>query len=94
MKVFLFVVLAPVLEATGDAIVRVALKEPSTPTRIGLFLIGGIFLTLYRTSLNLAPVRFAAATGMYIATLFVVFRVANYVFFRTFRRVQLWCAVS
>jgi small multidrug resistance family-3 protein len=83
MKVFLFVLLATVLEATGDAIVRIALKESSTPARIGLFLIGGIFLTLYGTSLNLAPVEFAAVTGMYVATLFVVFQITNYVFFRT-----------
>ncbi len=83
MKVFLFVLLATVLEATGDAVVRIALKQPPVPARIGLFLIGGVFLTLYGTSLNLAPVEFAAVTGMYVATLFVVFQIANYVFFRT-----------
>jgi drug/metabolite transporter (DMT)-like permease len=83
MQVFLFVLMATILEATGDAIVRVALHHPSIPARIGLFLIGGVFLTLYGTSLNLAPVEFAAVTGMYIATLFVVFQITNYVFFRT-----------
>jgi small multidrug resistance family-3 protein len=84
MKVFLFVLLATILEATGDAIVRVALHHPSMATRVGLFLVGGILLTLYGTSLNLAPVEFAAVTGMYIATLFVVFQITNYIFFRTF----------
>jgi hypothetical protein len=83
MQVFLFVLMATILEATGDAIVRIGLHHPSIPTRIGLFLIGGIFLTLYGTSLNLAPVEFAAVTGMYIAILFVVFQITNYIFFRT-----------
>ena len=82
MKIFLFVLAATVLEATGDAVVRIALHHSSLPTRVGLFLIGGALLTLYGTSLNLAPVDFAVVTGLYITTLFVVFQVTNYVFFR------------
>ncbi len=82
MKIFLFVLAATVLEATGDAVVRIALHHSSLPTRVGLFLSGGALLTLYGTSLNLAPVDFAVVTGLYITTLFVVFQVTNYVFFR------------
>ena len=82
MKIFLFVLAATVLEATGDAVVRIALHHPSLPMRIGLFLIGGVLLTLYGTSLNLAPVEFAVVTGLYVATLFVVFQITNYIFFR------------
>jgi small multidrug resistance family-3 protein len=83
MVTFLFVLLATILEATGDAVVRIALHGNSMPTRIGLYAIGAIALTLYGTSLNLAPVEFAQVTGIYIATLFVVFQITNYVFFRT-----------
>jgi len=83
MKVFLFVLMATVMEATGDAIVRVALTQGSGPYRILLYLIGAICLTLYGTSLNLAPVEFAQVTGIYIAMLFVMFQITNYVFFRT-----------
>jgi len=83
MKTFLFVLMATVLEATGDAIVRVALNQGSGPYRVLLYLIGAICLTLYGTSLNLAPVEFAQVTGIYIATLFVMFQITNYVFFRT-----------
>jgi small multidrug resistance family-3 protein len=82
MKVFLFVLAATILEASGDAIVRVALHHPSTLARTGLFLLGAVLLALYGTSLNLAPVDFAAATGLYIATLFIVFQITNYIFFR------------
>jgi len=83
MKVFLFVLMATILEATGDAIVRIALHHNSLPVRIGLYMVGAILLTLYGTSLNLAPVEFAQVTGIYIATLFVVFQIANYLFFHT-----------
>jgi small multidrug resistance family-3 protein len=83
MKVLLLVLLATIFEAIGDSIVRIALHHHSTPARIGLYLIGAIALTLYGTSLNLAPVEFAQVTGIYIATLFIVFQIANYVFFHT-----------
>ncbi|MDE1154141.1 MAG: hypothetical protein PW735_00245 [Acidobacteriaceae bacterium] len=83
MKVFLFVLFATVLEAMGDALVRVALGHPSSILRCALYLAGALCLTLYGTSLNLAPVEFATVTGLYIATLFVVFQLTNYAFFRT-----------
>ncbi len=82
MKVFLFVLMATVLEATGDAVVRVALGSSSPASRILLFAVGATCLTLYGTSLNLAPVEFATVTGLYIATLFVVFQITNFLFFR------------
>ena len=82
MRLFLFVLAATVFEAAGDAIVRIALHYPSLWARIGLFLLGYTLLALYGTSLNLAPVEFATVTGMYVATLFVVFQIVNFVFFR------------
>ena|SRR5271154_466273 len=81
MKVFLFVLAATVFEASGDATIRIALHHPSLTARIGLFLAGAVLLALYGTSLNLAPVEFASVTGMYIATLFVVFQITNFLFF-------------
>jgi len=81
MKIFLFVLAATAFEASGDAIVRIALHHPSLLARIGLFLAGTILLALYGTSLNLAPVEFATVTGIYVATLFVVFQITNFVFF-------------
>ena len=83
MQIFLLVLLATILEAMGDAVVRIALHHPSVSLRVGLFLIGAALLTGYGTSLNLAPVEFATVTGMYVATLFVVFQITNYLVFRT-----------
>jgi len=81
MRVFLFVLAATVFEASGDATVRIALYHPSLSARIALFVAGTALLALYGTSLNLAPVEFASVTGIYIATLFVVFQIANFIFF-------------
>jgi multidrug transporter EmrE-like cation transporter len=83
VKVFWFVLAATVLESCGDAVLRIALHHPSVAVRIGLFTLGSVLLALYGTSLNLAPVEFATVTGLYVAMLFVVFQVVNYVFFHT-----------
>ena len=45
-----------------------------------MFALTHLFLTRYGASLSLAPVEFAQATGLYIASLFVAFQV-NYAFF-------------
>ncbi|HEY3883639.1 MAG TPA: hypothetical protein VGL62_00430 [Vicinamibacterales bacterium] len=81
MKIFGFVLAATIFEAGGDAIVRLGLRHPSMWGRLGLFVLGGGLLTAYGTSLNLAPVEFATVTGMYVALLFLVFQVVNYLFF-------------
>src|ERR1700761_1014416 len=90
MKVFLFVFAATILEATGDALVRIALHESKPGARIAVYACGAVLLTLYGTSLNLAPVEFAQVTGIYIALLFVVFQVTNYVFFRILPTTQVF----
>jgi hypothetical protein len=68
IKIFAFVLAAAILEASGDAILRLALHHQSLPSRVGLFLLGSVLLALYGTSLNLAPVDFATVTGVYVAT--------------------------
>jgi len=83
MKVFLFVLMATIFEAVGDAVIRIAIAAPRPHMRIGFFLLGTALLALYGTSLNLAPVEFATVTGLYIATLFVVFQITNYVLLHT-----------
>src|SRR5579862_9055820 len=45
-------------------------------------LVRSALLGMYGALLNLAPVEFAEATGIYIACLFVMFQVVNYLFFR------------
>jgi hypothetical protein len=81
---FLFLLVATLLEATGDALVRVSIyRHYLWWTRLGIFLIGAMLLTGYGTFLNLAPLEFGRVVGLYIATLFVVWQVINYLAFGT-----------
>src|SRR5262249_45746644 len=83
--IVLLLVAATTLEVSGDAIVRVALYEHLglTPIRIALFLVGGALLFGYGSFVNLAPLEFRRVVGLYIAILFVVWQIINFVFFRT-----------
>jgi hypothetical protein len=46
-------------------------------------LAGAVLLWGYGFSLNLAPVEFRQVVGLYIATLFVVWQIINFIVFRT-----------
>jgi multidrug transporter EmrE-like cation transporter len=81
MRTLAFIIAATVFEAVGDSLMRIALHYHVMPTRIFLFALASLLLAMYGASLNLAPVEFAEATGIYIASLFIAFQVANYVFF-------------
>jgi hypothetical protein len=72
--------IATVLEAGGDAIVRMAIYKQVGLIRAGLFLAGAALLLGYGSLLNLAPLDF----GLYIAMLFVVWQIINFVAFRAF----------
>jgi small multidrug resistance family-3 protein len=76
-------VIATSLEASGDAIVRMAIFNHVGAIRIALFLAGAALLLGYGTFLNLAPLEFGRVVGLYIATLFVVWQVINLIAFKT-----------
>lgn len=73
---------ATILEVSGDAVVRTAIYNHAGPARLGLFLAGAALLLGYGTFLNLAPLEFGQVVGLYLATLFVVWQVINFVAFR------------
>lgn len=81
IKTLAFIIAATIFEAVGDAIMRVALHYHVMPSRIFLFGAATVLLAMYGASLNLAPVEFAEATGIYIASLFIAFQVVNFLFF-------------
>lgn len=78
-----FLLIATTLEASGDAVVRLAIYDHVAVTRLLLFLAGAALLLGYGCCLNLAPLEFGRVVGLYIATLFVVWQVINLVFFRS-----------
>ena len=78
-----FLIVATTMEALGDAMVRKAIYEPHQAiARLGVVAAGGLLLLGYGTALNLAPVEFSRVAGLYIATLFVVWQIVNFVVFR------------
>ena len=78
-----FLLIATTLEVSGDAVVRMAIYNHLGITRVGLMLAGATLLFGYGFSLNLAPVEFRHVVGLYIATLFIVWQVINFIIFRT-----------
>jgi hypothetical protein len=82
-------IMATTLEVTGDAVIRMAIYDQAGLYRAGLFVAGAALLFGYGTFLNLAPVEFGQVVGLYIATLFVVWQIINFAFFRTLPTVPI-----
>jgi hypothetical protein len=80
---FAILLIASTLEVSGDAIIRSGLYNHAGLMRLGLFLLGALLLFGYGSFLNLAPFEFGQVVGLYIATLFVVWQVINFVAFRS-----------
>jgi uncharacterized membrane protein len=83
IPVIILLLAATILEACGDAVVRTAIYNHEGLARLGLFIAGAALLFGYGTLLNLAPLQFGQVVGLYLATLFVVWQVINFVAFRT-----------
>lgn len=84
-----FLIVATTLEVSGDAIIRMGIYEHAGLMRVGLFLAGAAFLFGYGASLNLAPLEFGQVVGLYIATLFIVWQIINYIAFRSIPSVPI-----
>ena len=79
----LLLLIATTLEVSGDAVLRMALFQHGGLIRVVLFFAGAALLCGYGTFLNLAPLEFGRVVGLYLATLFVVWQVINFIAFRT-----------
>ncbi|HWJ36667.1 MAG TPA: hypothetical protein VNR70_15480 [Steroidobacteraceae bacterium] len=82
MHPLVLLVMATTLEVSGDAVVRMGIYNHVGIGRLALLFSGAILLFGYGSFLNLAPLEFGRVVGLYIATLFVVWQVINFVFFR------------
>ncbi len=78
-----FLLVATTLEVSGDAVMRLAIYDQTGRMRLTFILVGALLLLGYGTSLNFAPVEFRQVVGLYIATLFVVWQIINFIFFRS-----------
>lgn len=82
IPIMILLLIATTLEVSGDAVVRIAIYNHAGTARMGLFLAGAVLLLGYGTFVNLAPLEFGQVVGLYIATLFVVWQLINFVVFR------------
>lgn len=82
--------IATTLEVSGDAVVRLAIYDHTGLARVAFVLAGATLLLGYGSFLNTAPVEFERVVGLYIATLFVVWQIVNFVFFRTLPGLPVW----
>jgi small multidrug resistance family-3 protein len=80
--VWVFLLGATLLEANGDALVRIGLFERVGPARLALLAAGAALLFGYGLLLNLAPLPFERVVGLYIATLFLIWQAVSFVTFR------------
>jgi small multidrug resistance family-3 protein len=85
LQAIAFLAAATLLEVSGDAVIRIALYDHAglTALRLALFMLGAALVFGYGTFLNLAPLEFREVVGLYIATLFIMWQVINFAFFRT-----------
>jgi small multidrug resistance family-3 protein len=86
----ILLLIATVLEVSGDAVVRLAIYNHVGLIRIVALLAGAGLLLGYGSFLNIAPVEFGRVVGLYIATLFVVWQVINFLVFRVLPPVPVW----
>jgi small multidrug resistance family-3 protein len=78
-----FLIAATILEANGDALVRIGLLERVGVGRVAMLGAGAALLFGYGVLLNLAPLPFERVVGLYIATLFLVWQTVSFFTFRT-----------
>ena len=76
-------IIATAFEVSGDALVRLGLGSRSIATKGAFFVVGAAFLFTYGLTLNLAPLPFHRVVGICIATLFVMWQLISFLFFRT-----------
>ncbi len=79
----ILLIAATILEVSGDAVVRMAIYDHAGPLRLALFGVGAALLFGYGSFLNLGSLEFGKVVGLYIATLFVVWQIINFIAFRT-----------
>ncbi len=79
----LILLVAALLEAGGDAIVRYGLKAPTSFSRIGFFLIGAFVLFAYGYIVNAPPWDFGKLLGVYVVFFFIAAQLISFFLFHT-----------
>jgi len=86
----LLLLIATTLEVSGDAVLRLAIFKYAGFVRIASVLGAAALLLGYGSFLNTAPVDFGRIVGLYVAILFIVWQIINFLFFRTLPGLPVW----
>lgn len=89
-RALLLLLLAAVLEAGGDAIVRAGLLHANPARRVLLLITGGLVLLAYGCAVNAPRWDFGRLLGVYVAFFFVVAQAIAWVFFRQSPTPAVW----
>lgn len=81
LSAYLLLLVAAMLEAGGDAIVRSGLHTHNATSRVGLLAAGAGVLFAYGVVVNAPPWDFGRLLGVYVSLFFVVAQATNLVFF-------------
>jgi hypothetical protein len=73
--------LAALLEAGGDALVRAGLNGVTMPARLGFMGLGGVVLFAYGMTVNLPPWDFGRLLGVYVTLFFILAQLINWLAF-------------
>ncbi len=87
----LFLLAAAVLEAGGDAVVRLALHGSANGPRRGMFLlVGGLVLLAYGCFVNAPRWDFGRLLGIYVCFFFIVAQAISWLRSTRSRRRRFW----
>jgi small multidrug resistance family-3 protein len=78
---YLLLLVAAVLEAGGDALVRIGLHSSAIGNRAGFFAAGALVLFAYGYAVNSPPWDFGRLLGVYVTLFFLVAQAINLVVF-------------
>ena len=86
--------LAALLEAGGDAMVRAGLHAPRPVVRLALFGAGGLMLFAYGYTVNIPNWDFGRLLGIYVVFFFVVAQLLSWLVFGQRPTLQIWIGGS
>ena len=94
IRALLLLLLAALLEAGGDAVVRLGLFHPNPARRVVLVVTGGLILLAYGCAVNAPRWDFGRLLGVYVTFFFVVAQGVAWVFFRQSPTPAVWVGGS
>ena len=78
----LILLVAAILEAVGDAIIRTGLHSTATGYRYAMFAIAAVVLFGYGWTVNAPPWDFGKLLGLYVVFFFLIAQLISWIFFK------------